>query len=422
MIERISNTLQILLAFFIFSTMLGYSNPPITDEVENIRAYTRQIEFNYLSWTFDAALLKFQSASINIPSTLNLATQKQIVKEYLRVTQQSFDQEHELEILYADASITDKETASLSLRNNIAAIHVRLAELNPLAEAILQDQVSQVLAELGLTTGGQTVPNVLYHATPLPMALIVSPRGHIQQTTNISLETNLPLNEQSALETRVDKGMNVSSLVVPVGGIGVYPTMVMQTTDLPWMLDTVAHEWTHNYLTFRPLGILYGETPELRTMNETTAAIAGKEIGTLVLQRFYPELINASNPAVKLVSLHPAFPTLGDFSAPAFDFRAEMHTTRVSVDAFLAEGKINEAEAYMEQRRQVFIQNGYLIRKINQAYFAFYGAYADVPGGAAGEDPVGPAVRALRAKSKSLTDFINRISWMTSFDQLKQAQ
>ena len=49
----------------------------------------------------------------------------------------------------------------------------------------------------------------------------------------------------------------------------------------------------------------------------------------------------------------------------------------------------------MEQRRQLFVENGYYIRKLNQAYFAFYGAYADVPGGAAGEDPVGPAVRAL---------------------------
>ena len=98
-----------------------------------------------------------------------------------------------------------------------------------------------------------------------------------------------------------------------------------------------------------------------------------------------------------------------------------MHETRVTADKLLAEGKVDQAEAYMEQRRQVFWDHGYLIRKLNQAYFAFYGAYADVPGGAAGEDPVGPAVRALRAKSKSLADFINTIAWMTSFDQLQKA-
>jgi hypothetical protein len=98
-----------------------------------------------------------------------------------------------------------------------------------------------------------------------------------------------------------------------------------------------------------------------------------------------------------------------------------MHETRVTTDKLLADGKIDEAESYMEKRRQVFWDNGYLLRKLNQAYFAFHGAYADVPGGAAGEDPVGPAVRALRAKSDSLADFINKIAWMTSFQQLQQA-
>ena len=100
----------------------------------------------------------------------------------------------------------------------------------------------------------------------------------------------------SALESRVDKGLNVSSLVVNIGGVGVYPTMVMRSTDLNWILSTVAHEWIHNYLTLRPLGILYGETPELRTMNETAASIAGNEIGALAMQWFYPELVHASRP------------------------------------------------------------------------------------------------------------------------------
>jgi hypothetical protein len=99
-----------------------------------------------------------------------------------------------------------------------------------------------------------------------------------------------------------------------------------------------------------------------------------------------------------------------------------MHETRTNVDQMLADGKIEEAEAYMEARRQFFWENGYRIRKLNQAYFAFHGAYADLPGGAAGaEDPVGPAVRTLRAQSDSLADFINRISWMWSFEQLQAA-
>jgi hypothetical protein len=253
------------------------------------------------------------------------------------------------------------------------------------------------------------------------MALIISPRDHIEQTANISIDADLPIDQISALESRVDAGLNVSSLAVNIGGVGVYPTMVMQSTNLNWMLSTVSHEWTHNYLTLRPLGLLYGETPELRTMNETTASITGNEIGKLAIQRFYPELISASPSTLSLVSAPFDHPEPGDYLRPKFDFRAEMHETRVTADALLAKGKIEEAEAYMESRRLVFLKNGYLIRKLNQAYFSFYGAYADTPGGAAGEDPVGPAVRALRAQSKSLADFVNTISWMTSFEQLKKA-
>ncbi len=285
----------------------------------------------------------------------------------------------------------------------------------------MQDQVSQVIAELGLTVIGQPVPNVWYHSTPLPMALIVSPRDHIEQTANISVTTDLTLDEQAALESKVDQGLNTSSLVVGIGGVGVYPTMVMRTTNLNWTLSTVAHEWIHNYLTLRPLGVLYSETPELRTMNETTASIAGDEIGALVIKQFYPELMTASDSTLSLISAPFDHPEPGDFLRPPFDFREAMHETRITADAFLAEGKIEEAEAYMESRRAIFLQNGYLLRKINQAYFAFHGAYADSPGGAAGQDPVGPAVRALREQSDSLADFVNTISWMTNFEQLKEA-
>jgi acetoin utilization deacetylase AcuC-like enzyme len=98
-----------------------------------------------------------------------------------------------------------------------------------------------------------------------------------------------------------------------------------------------------------------------------------------------------------------------------------MHETRLTADAMLAEGNIEAAEAYMEARRQIFLENGYSIRKLNQAWFAFHGAYADLPGGAAGaaENPVGDTVRQLRAQSNSLNDFLFRISWIWSFEQLE---
>jgi len=200
----------------------------------------------------------------------------------------------------------------------------------------------------------------------------------------------------------------------------------MSTTDLTWLAEVVAHEWTHNYLTLRPLGLNYETSGELRTMNETAASIAGTEIGRAVLAEFYPELLPEPQPTplptAASVPDAPVTPAPTQQPEPdRFDFRAEMHETRVTTDQMLAEGKIAEAEAYMEERRVFLWENGYQIRRLNQAYFAFHGAYADSPGGAAGQDPVGPAVRALRAQSDSLAAFLNTISWMDSFEDLQKA-
>jgi len=421
MAQRILRGLEITILLFVLAALTGYSNPSLTNPIEKVRAYTRSLEFDYVEWMANAAVLKMRAASINLPQTLNREEQKQVVMEYFKTTQFILEKEYLLSQLYSDPSIQDKDAATETVRADLAELYKRQEQIAPLAEAILQDQVTQVLVEQGLTVGGQPIPNVWYHSTPLPMALIISPRDHIEQTANISVNTDLTVDEQVKLEEDVAKGLDVSSLVVQIGGVGVYPTMVARTTNLNWLLSTIAHEWIHNYLTQRPLGLLYGESPELRTMNETTASIAGDEIGALVIEKFYPELKpTASFPNLSLISLSFDRPDPETLVRPPFDFRAQMHETRVTADALLAVGKIDEAEAYMEARRQIFLQNGYLLRKINQAYFAFHGAYADVPGGAAGEDPVGPAVRALREQSPSLKDFINTIAWMWSFEQLQE--
>lgn len=427
MLLRLLRALDVLIYLLIGVLLLTASGPIVSELIERAHAYTRPLEFDYVRWSVEAVLSKLQTAAIGLPAYFRHEDRRQVVMEYLFLTERLIQAEDALAQLYADPAILDKENASSHLRGELMRLRQRQDELGPLAEAVLQEQVSAALAEAGLTWGGQPLPPVLYRSSAVPMGLVISPRDRIEQLTNISLQPSLPVDQQDALESQIDAALNVSSLVVPMGGVGVYPTMIMRTTNLSWLLDTIAHEWTHNYLTLRPLGFLYDATPELRTMNETTASIVGGEIGKLVLERDYPELLAASLPALQPASSIATLPApqpsrrLPDDTPPPFDFRAEMHQTRLTVDALLAEGKIEQAEAYMEARRQVFWQNGYTLRKLNQAYFAFYGAYADIPGGAAGEDPVGPAVRALRAQSASLADFLNRIAWMTSFEQLQAA-
>ena len=74
----------------------------------------------------------------------------------------------------------------------------------------------------------------------------------------------------------------------------------------------------------------------------------------------------------------------------------------------------------MEVRRRIFVEHGYQIRKINQAYFAFYGSYADEPG-ATGSNPIGPALRELRFYSPSLVDFIDSVRGVTTFEEIQHA-
>jgi hypothetical protein len=377
------------------------------------RRYTRPYEFDYVSWTVDALAIKLEQSAIGSPHFLDEPAQVRVVKEYLQLTDGILDYENRINLFYTDPQVSDPVTASAHIRQALSRLQARYDLVAPVAEAVLQQQITMILTDVGLTLGGQPFPPVLFHVSPLPYDLVISPRSKIQQDALISLAVDLPLETQITIEDQVEKDLDVSSLVVPVGGIGSYPTMVMRTTSLPWLVDTIAHEWIHNWLTLRPLGMNYESSPELRTMNETTASIAGGEIASMLMQRYYPELLPDGDPT--------GIDFKYQFDGTGFNFNREMHATRIRVDELLAQDRVEEAEAYMEQRRSFFWQNGYAIRKLNQAYFAFYGAYADVPLGAAGEDPVGPAVRQLRQNSPSLASFLRIIARMRTFQQLQAA-
>ena len=59
--------------------------------------------------------------------------------------------------------------------------------------------------------------------------------------------------------------------------------------------------------------------------------------------------------------------------------------------------------------------HGYFIRKLNQAYFAFHGNYAERPGSVS---PIGKYVRAIRNASPTLKAFLERTSAYASYDDL----
>ncbi len=404
---------RMVVLLLIVTVLLSGSVVSLDDPIDQARLFTADIEYDYIAWLANAVVEKAAQAQLNPVQRLRPSRQTRVVTRYFELVGELELVQARVELVYADPGAGDAATAASELLAQQHALERSLDELAPLVEAILQFQVARVMTDEGIGFMAQPQPPVLFHSSPLPKALIVSPRDSIRQEVNISLLADLGLEDITRLEEKVAAYMNASTLVVDVGGIGVYPTMVQRSSSIEWTLDTIAHEWTHNYLALRPLGWNYDTTEELRTMNETTASIVGTEISREVLRRYYPDDYARQTGAPKAL--------LKSSAAGAFDFRKEMHTTRVRVDELLAQGKVEEAEAYMEQRRVIFVENGYMIRKLNQAYFAFHGAYADVPGGAAGEDPVGPAVRALRTEADSLAGFLQRIAWMNSFTDLQKA-
>ncbi|MCB0141639.1 MAG: hypothetical protein KDE50_17165, partial [Caldilineaceae bacterium] len=153
---------------------------------------------------------------------------------------------------------------------------------------------------------------------------------------------------------------------------------------------------------------------DLTTINESVAEIVGNEIGQLALERYYPDLVPPPPSKADLIIRE----MLGQYGAPRFDFRNEMRETRLEVDRLLAAGQVAQAERYMEQRRQLFVENGYPIRKLNQAYFAFHGSYGT---SAASSSPIGPQLDDLRAAMPDLQTFVHTVRWFTSAAELNDA-
>ncbi|HOU00006.1 MAG TPA: hypothetical protein PLO13_00400 [Anaerolineaceae bacterium] len=416
-LNMLVNRLRILVIFVAIALLVVGSSVTSDNPLDGLRKYTRGVEFDFVEWEISALFNKAVSASLKLERFLDNKQQVGVIQTWLAGTENVINLEQDLLTAQNDSSPNRDELVQAA-KTNLDQKKADQNRLAKLAEAVLQNQTEITLAKAGFGLGGQILPPVLYQVSDLPLNLIISPRTEIRNVLSLSLDPGLDAIEKDEIETGIYKDFDLSALIEPVGGIGAYPTMVMRTTDLNWLAETIAHEWIHNYLAFFPLGMRYYVNDQMRTINETTASLAGKEIGLDLIISFYPD----RTPRYYLQM--PTYTTVlaeGAETLNPFDFRAEMHETRVKVDALLAEGKVEEAEQYMEARRRFFWENGYRLRKINQAYFAFYGSYNDTPGGgASGADPVGPAVQALRTRYSSLKEFLQAIRFVSSFDQLLQ--
>ncbi len=411
---RFIQYLVLFLFFFSLSLMLSTSDIIFDQSIESLGNLTRWNRFDFFSWVGKALIERSGSAAVGIERYLSDEEQAEIVLKYFQQSIYTQELEDELQNASSDPKSTLSTEELEEMQTLLEDETRRMHAYARVAESIVQNQTERSLLKLGFGVGGQTLPPVLFKISDLPLNLIISPREVIGTLESYNLKAGMDSIEKDRLETQIMDIFNLSALVEPVGGVGAYPTMVTRTHSFNWLTEVVAHEWLHNYLSFYPLGVRYFESNEMRSMNETLANLAGKEIGRRTMIDYYPQYFSF----YRLPGRETTTVLFEGYTHP-FDFRAEMRKTRVNVDAMLEQGYVEQAERYMEARREYFWENGYHLRKINQAYFAFYGSYNDTPGGgAAGDDPIGPAVQNLRSQSSSLKAFVDKMKRLTSFEEL----
>ncbi len=367
--------------------------------------------FSITGWEFNNFFNKWEYRLRQLYCPVRLSDEERInlVKQYLSLVQ---------DVSLLRDIVDRKKAEGVSPVEEIKALEAQIAELvrkrsglEDQVEEIIEGQISGILADENIARTirifGQVellFPPVDFEFEDQPYVLIVSPRQKIEIAETILLRSDLSLEQVLDIEERVSS-QGMSALVERTGGVATYPSVLPRSTSLQYLLSTVAHEWLHQYFYFHPLGRNYWASYEMTSINETAAGIAGDEIGSLVYNRYYKEEGSKGKEAVQIIQEPESL----------FDFNREMREIRLAVDAYLAQGQIEEAESYMEEKRQYLAENGYYIRKLNQAYFAFHGSYADSP---TSVNPIGGYLKELRQRSPSLGDFIKTVSGISSYDEL----
>lgn len=404
---------RLLLFLFLFFGLGAASAPPQSALPVQVDAVTAAHRFDLVDWESWAVTGEI-GRRWNPPALPAGETeQRALVQTYLDQAQRldtlQYDLDRRLAARSARRAVPDSLTIP-SLNQTLDALKTAQTELTPPVETILARQVETILREQGFTLAGQVFPPVAFRLTDPPTGLVLSPRDRIANEQFINLQPGLDTRQREAIETALDQRGDVSSYVTDIGGLGSYPTMIINQGDLIYLTDTIAHEWAHNYLFTFLTNIAWAPQtdPKLMTLNETAASLVGQEISRQVISRFYPEWVDR---------LPPLDSTGQPQSRQLSPFDQAMRRIRRQVDQLLAEGKIEQAEAYMETERLKLIQQGYTLRKLNQAYFAFHGSYTLSP---ASVDPTGQQIRQLRAASPSLKAFLDRVGRLNSSEDYRR--
>jgi hypothetical protein len=298
------------------------------------------------------------------------------------------------------------------------------AGLENTVESIIDGRVTGILKDQRLTMDpplfsdlGLVFPPVDFEFDQPPRVLITSPRDKIEIQHEYLLSPGLDLDTVQQIEGNAEKDGKTSALVVQTGGFSTYPSVVANLDTYDHLIEIVCHEWTHAFLSFYPLGFNYFGSSELQTLNETAATISGQQLAKLYFQKYGELDLSASAEPAPSPSASPGSrSTLAPTPVP-YDFDAQIKALRQDVETLLGEGKVDDAETLMNQKRDEFAGHGYYIRKLNQAYFAFHGSYAT---SSSSIDPIGPKMQQVFKDAGSEGEFLRLVRVITTQSELDQ--
>ena len=290
--------------------------------------------------------------------------------------------------------------------NRLGEISSLQDRLRPWIEDSLETQVSTALEKEGLESKlGFLWPPVDVALERPPSLLVISPRSIIRNDESLLLQPNIKISERDELERRILNERDLSALVIDIGGIATYPSIVSPADGLRESLVSVVHEWLHHYWFFKPLGYNYWLDHDTTMLNESAADMISNELGGHI----YRSIVG--------LDVDVSYSESSRIYQNRFIFYDEMRKTRLEVEQLLKQGRIEDAEKYMEQRRELFVDQGYQIRKLNQAYFAFHGTYADNP---ASIGPIKEELQLFRSTTNGIGDFVRQLAKFASYAEFKE--
>lgn len=404
--RRKFNFILLVSTLVILITTLCASCVPRDDTNRRINAIVKGNVFSIASWEFKTLIHEIKPSGIAEVTADDIETVKQYFTLSAQINALEAKRKAGQALSGTDALSAEDEATEASLRAQKDA-------LTGLVEAILERQIRDVLTENGIYNpfcGKVRFPPANFKLATPPNLLIISPREKIERTRDILMLPDLAAGKIVSLENQI-QALGVSVIIEPLGGLGAtFPTFVQDDAGLEYTLKVAVEEWLHQYLTFQPVGFKYvlhslgiKKNYDIVTINETIAGIVSDEIGAQIYEKYYGGEITVNKSA--------------EISPPSFDFNAAMREIRITTDKLLVEGQIEEAERYMEEQRQFLATKGYYIRKLNQAYFAFHGSYADSP---TSVDPIGTKLREIRNQAGSIQEFLSIVKGISTAGELDE--